>query len=105
MPCDSVIYNQVNLGKLDAELLKTALESLGAGYIYLSRNGNVEFYHGGEYYRIIDGALVFAEGARNIADDIKRGVGVAALYRDAKKSGFKVRKVSDTKYQVIRGAR
>jgi hypothetical protein len=105
MPCYTVVYNTVNLGKLDAELLKLALESLGAKSIYVSRSGDVQFLHGFEWYTISNGVLMFPEGARNISDDIKRSVGVAALYRDAKKGGFKVRKVSDTKYQVIRGAR
>lgn len=101
MPCDSVILNRVDLGKLDLSILPAALQEMGAVNIYtgIYESG---FQLNGSWYQIQSGKLVFDQGAENIADKVKRSVAVAGLKRDCAKKGWQVKKVGESKFQVIK---
>lgn len=99
MPCDSIITNTVDLGKMDPVLLAEALKSMGTELVYGCQFG----YRGYAYYTLRDGKL---EGPSSmvgaVADLLKRNYSKRTVYAAAKRNGWTVKEISETKLQVIR---
>jgi hypothetical protein len=98
MPCDSIILNSVDLGKMDAAILADAVKAMGA-----QRYDAKRFYHNGSIYTIADGKLTGNERTvGQTADLLKRNYGKAAVYASAKAKGWLVREIEPFKLQVTR---
>jgi hypothetical protein len=97
MPCYSIITQSVDLSNLGSQaLLDETLQEMG-------------FNHGSLYNT--EGYFTFRNGKLNgptdevgkLADKIKRAYSKRSIYAAAKKKGWRVRQLSESKYQVIRG--
>ncbi len=96
MPCDQLIYNSVELGKMNATLLTRALRTLGAV-------GNNQYFQlDGVSCRIVGGKLVVPEGEEHLADKLKRAYSVETVKYTAQKNGWTLRKVNQYEYEVTK---
>ena len=107
MPCWTITYVTTELPKMNAGLLKLALERMGAKGIVVNAVGNASFVHEGQRYDIINGVMK----ARNIGQEqldatrlsVVKGYNQQVVLRQARANGWQVRVVSKDKWQVIKG--
>lgn len=96
MPCDQVLLNSVDLGKMNGELLKRALEALGA---YGSAH---RFTLQGVSCRISDGKLIVPEGSEHLADTLKRVYSAEVVKYTARRNGWAIKQTGEFAYEVTK---
>ncbi len=91
--------NSINIGTMNAELLKRALAALGARGVYVDRTG-AYFTLDGVPCQIRNGKLIVEEGNEGIADKVKRAYSVETVKYTAKRNGWNLTKKSEFVYEV-----
>lgn len=101
MPCDTIQTNQIELGAMNAELLKRALKALGAAGVYVDRTG-AYFTLQGVPCQIRGGKLIIEEGNERLADVLKREYSVQTVKYTAQRNGWSLKKVAEYQYEVTK---
>lgn len=96
-----MILNSVEIGTMNAELLKRALAALGAKGVYVDRTG-AYFTLDGTPCQIRNGKLIVEEGEEAIADKVKRAYSVETVKYTAKRNGWQIKKVAEYEYEVTK---
>lgn len=94
MPCDSVITNSVNLALANGDILRAALEAMGAQDLSFTATGARFILDGAAWY-IDRGQLNSTRSAQAVADmanRIKRAYSTETVNRAAKRFGWTVKK-------------
>jgi len=101
MPCDSIQLNSLDVGKMHADLLRRALQEIGA--VGISQGANLTtFMLDGARCSIRDGRLTLPAGAEHLADRIKVGYSRQVIRTSAAKNGWRVKEVKPNVFQVVK---
>lgn len=92
MPCDSIIRNTVDIGKVDPGLLEKAMTDLGVPRDY--------WRHVGQSVQITSYAGAAWAGVTQ--DNIKQAYSAQVVKTTAAKMGWQVKQTGAFKYQVIK---
>lgn len=96
MPCDQLKLIQLNLDQnTSPEMLMKALESMGLNPV---ARGNMIYFGNGESYNTTTGQLNVQPG--RTVEEIKEAIGGEIVKSQAKKWGYKVKKVGNNQYEL-----
>lgn len=101
MPCDTIQLNAVEVGKMDASLLRAALVYLGATNINATATG-AWFTLDGQTVRIAGGRVIVPLGHEGIADRVKQAYSREVTVYAARKNGWTVREVRPFVFAVTK---
>jgi hypothetical protein len=102
MPCDSIVLNGVEVGKMHPALLKKALEALGARGVWQQENGYTYFELDGASCSIIKGRMSVPEGKEHLADKVKRAYSAEVVQYTAKRYNWTITKKGEFVYEVTK---
>jgi hypothetical protein len=95
MPCYTVRQVSVEMGKVDIELLKAALLSMGVGEI--SQRGNDLFWYRGSY---TNGKLTVSD--TDTITRVKKSYTAENVKASAKRYGWKIKQTAAYEYELIK---
>lgn len=103
MPCDTIRTTQIDMGKLDAPTLTTALNRMGLGAT--NHQGLVSF--SGGTYNVATGQLDARSNRRGFnADSLKNNIRKAysgeVIRSQAKRFGWQVKELGNNKFEVVK---
>jgi hypothetical protein len=101
MPCDQVILNQIELGKMNDALLRKALEALGARGLSVG-SGAAWFILDGVRCQIVGGKLQVPEGSEHLADKLKVAYSRETVKYTAKRNGWTLKETRPNVFAVIK---
>jgi hypothetical protein len=100
MPCDTIQLNRIDLGKVNQDILKQALEGLG-----IKNFNGYDFTHMGTRVYIQDGELssrLDRKELENLRNNIKVSYSKKVLAQASQKFNWQVKQTGQNKYQFIK---
>lgn len=102
MPCDSIILNSLDVGKMAPALLASALTALNAQDVTTGSRGQTFFRLHGVSCRLVNGKLFVPPGQEALADTLKVAYSRQATFYAARKNGWTVKELKPNVFQVIK---
>lgn len=98
-PCETVQTTNVELGKVNKELMIAALRSMGLNPV---EQGLAVFFNGGTYHWKIGGITLSGYDVEKRTAELKRAYSAEVVKSQAKKFGWALKETAKYQYEVVK---